>query len=69
VPFHQYHHGFVRIKSLIIRVNTMHWPWLAVKMAVVFHFISFWKHVAQYENKQPFGSDKDFPGGKSCSAS
>ena len=47
----------------------MHWPWLAVKMAVVFHFICFWKRVAQYENKQPFGNDKDFPGGKSSSAS
>ena len=41
----------MRIKSLIIRVYTMYWPWLAVKMAVVFHFICFWEPLAQYENK------------------
>ena len=41
----------MRIKSLIIRVDTMHRPWLAVKMAVVFHYICFCEPVAQYENK------------------
>ena len=51
VPFHHYHDGLMRIKSLIIRVDTMHRPWLAVKMAVVFHYICFCEPVAQYENK------------------
>jgi len=39
LPFHQHHDGLVRIKSWTIRVYTMDWIWLAVKMAVIFHLI------------------------------
>ena len=56
LPFHQHHDGLVRIKSLDLASCE-----IGCYLSFDLKHNCFWKPIAQYQNKQPFGSDKDFP--------